>query len=419
MTSLLAGIAAFGVYACMYAFRKPFTAAGYSNLQFAGIDYKIWLVIAQTIGYTISKFAGIRLISGMKHEQRAIVIVKLIIAAWIALLFFALVPRPYNIIFLLLNGIPLGIIYGLVFSYLEGRQSTEVLGAVLASSFIFASGFAQSAGKWVMSVWGVDQWWMPFLTGLIFLVPLMLFTWLLDKTPAPTTADIESRTPRLPMNKKERKKFISTFLPGLVLLITAYVLMTMIRDYRSNFAADIWMELGHGKDSTVFTRSEIPSTILVLLVMSFLVLVRNNMKAFLINHLLILAGLLLIITSTVFFLEGMLSSFWWMTLTGMGLYMSYVPFNCMLFERLIASFKYISNAGFIIYVADSFGYLGSNLILLLKNFGRLDISWTQFYVRMLFMGTAAGIFLVTLSAVYFSRKYKGYHPLIQSKHSYA
>ena len=71
----------------------------------------------------------------MKNEKMATGIIKLIAIAWIALLFFAITPPPYNIFFLLLNGIPLGIIYGLVFSYLEGRKTTELLGAVLASLF--------------------------------------------------------------------------------------------------------------------------------------------------------------------------------------------------------------------------------------------------------------------------------------------
>ena len=158
MITLLAALSAFCVYTCMYAFRKPFTAAGFDGLWFWGIDYKIWLVIAQTMGYTISKFAGIRFIAEMKNEKRATGIIKLVFIAWIALFFFAITPPPYNIIFLLLNGIPLGVIYGLVFSYLEGRKTTELLGAVLATSFIFASGFTQSVGKFVMLTWQVSQW---------------------------------------------------------------------------------------------------------------------------------------------------------------------------------------------------------------------------------------------------------------------
>lgn len=399
----------------MYAFRKPFTAAGFDNLRFWGIDYKIWLVIAQTMGYTISKFAGIRFIAEMKNEKRATGIIKLITIAWIALLFFAITPAPYNIIFLLLNGIPLGVIYGLVFSYLEGRKTTELLGAVLATSFIFASGFTQSVGKFVMMEWNVNQWWMPWITGLVFFGPLIFFTWLLDKTPEPSLADISLRTRRQPMTKKARRDFIKTFFPGLVMLIIAYVLLTIIRDYRSNFAADIWKELGYGNDASVFTRSELPASLIVLVLMSLLMLVRNNIHALLINHLVIITGFLLALGCTFLFLNEQLSPFWWMTLTGVGLYMGYVPFNCMLFDRLIASFKYVSNAGFIIYVADSFGYLGSDVVLVMKNFLHLEISWTNFFIRMIFIASVAGLVLVGFSALYFRKKHRKYFRFTPSK----
>lgn len=418
-SALLAAIAAFCVYTCMYAFRKPFTATDYSPVKFAGIDYKIWLVIAQTIGYTISKFAGIRIVAGMENRKRATGIIKLIFISWIALLFFAIFPPPWNILFLLLNGVPLGMVYGLVFSYLEGRRNTEFLGAVLAASFIFASGFAQNAGKWVMLSWNVNRWWMPFITGLIFFIPLIFFTWLLDKTPAPTHADIFSRTRRMPMSRRDRQNFIKAFFPGLALLILTYVLLTVVRDYRSNFAAEIWKEAGYGKDASVFSRSEIPASLVVLTLMGLLSLVKNNIHAFFINHLLIITGFILAMGCTFLFLDNRLPPFWWMTLTGVGLYMGYVPFNCMLFERLIAGFRYVSNAGFIIYVADSFGYLGSDVVLLIKNFMKIEISWTGFYIRLLFISSLSGIILVILSVLYFSKKYKKYFPATKIHHSYA
>lgn len=407
-STLLAAVAAFCVYTCMYAYRKPFTAAGYNGLQFLNIDYKIWLIISQTAGYTLSKFLGIRFIAELKKKGRFAIILKFIVISWIALLFFAIVPPPYNIIFLLINGFPLGIIYGLVFSYLEGRRTTELLGAVLATSFIFASGFTQSVGKYVLLNWNVNDFWMPFVTGLIFLVPLLFFTWLLDKTPAPTAADITLRTERLPMNKAERRTFIYTFLPGLVMLILTYIMLTILRDYRSNFAPEIWNELGLGKNAAVFTKSELPASLIVLVIMSLLVLVRNNIRALLINHILIIAGFCISFLCTIFYTYGYINPFWWMTLTGVGLYMGYVPFNCMLFERLIASFKYISTAGFIIYVADAFGYLGSDIILLVKNFGHVSLSWTGFFINMIIGVSVSGIILTGLSAIYFRRKYRNY-----------
>lgn len=409
LATFLAALSAFSVYTCMYAFRKPFTVAEFAGLHFLGIDYKIWLVIAQTAGYTLSKFFGIRYIAELQNRNRALIILKFIGIAWMALLFFAIVPAPYNIIFLLINGFPLGIIYGLVFSYIEGRKTTEFLGAALSSSFIFASGFTQSVGKFVLLKWNIDQWWMPWVTGLVFFIPLIIFTWLLEKTPKPGDDDILLRTERKPMSKKERIGFIKTFFPGLFMLLIVYVMLTIIRDYRSNFAANIWKETGHGNNISVFTQTEIPSSVLVLVVMSLLMYVKRNIRALMINHLLVVLGFILSLGGTLLFMYNHLSVFWWMTITGLGLYMGYVPFNCMLFERLIASFRYISTAGFIIYVADSFGYLGSDVVLLIKNFGNANISFSDFFVKMILAISVLGIGLTILSSFYFRRKYQRYY----------
>jgi MFS family permease len=402
---LLAAVSAFCVYTCMYAFRKPFTAASYQHLSFLSVGYKVWLVIAQTIGYTLSKFYGIRFIAELKGERRQWHILCFIGAGWAALFFFAIIPPPFNILFLVMNGFALGVIYGLVFSYLEGRRSTEVLGAVLATSFIFASGFTQSAGKYMLLNFGVSEWWMPFATGAVFLPPTIFFTWLLGKTPKPDVKDVTERTARLPMTKRERRAFVQTFFPGLMMLIFTYVLLTIIRDYRSNFAADIWKELGQGNNAAVFTQSELPASLVTLILLGMLVLVKNNQRALLINHLIIAAGFALSIFTTLLYKNGSLSSFWWMTLVGVGMYMGYVPFNAMLFDRLIASFKYVGNAGFLIYLADSFGYLGSDAVLLTKSFLKLDVSWSNFFESMVLVLSAVGLVLIGFSAIYFRSKF--------------
>jgi hypothetical protein len=85
---------------------------------------------------------------------------------------------------------------------------------------------------------------------------------------------------------------------------------------------------------------------------------------------------------------------------------------------LIASFRYVSNAGFIIYVADSFGYLGSDAILLVKNFMHLQVSWTDFFIRMVLVVSVAGILLVACSAIYFKKKYQNYFPVTDPKLKY-
>ena len=104
-----------------------------------GIQYKDALVISQVLGYASSKFYGIRFISELKKTGRGKIILLMVLIAWLSLLLFAIVPSPWNILFMFINGFPLGMIWGIVFSYVEGRKATDFIGATLAVSFIFSS----------------------------------------------------------------------------------------------------------------------------------------------------------------------------------------------------------------------------------------------------------------------------------------
>ncbi|MBK8556236.1 MAG: hypothetical protein IPL65_10930 [Lewinellaceae bacterium] len=403
-TPIIAAIAAFCVYASMYAFRKPFTAATFSGYQLAGIDFKIWLVLAQTLGYALSKFIGIRFIAELKTVGRRQVILLLIGTAWLALLGFALVPAPWNIVFLFLNGLPLGMVFGVVFSYLEGRRTTELLGAVLASSFIFSSGLVKSVGKWLMLQVGVGEFWMPFATGSIFILPVFMFSWLLEKVPPPTAEDRAQRTVRKAMSAADRNDFVSRFKPGLVLMVLTYLLLTVLRDVRDNFAAEIWADLGLGNNAAIFTATEIPVTLGILVVMSLLVLVQNNFRAMFYNHAFVVGGFFIALFSTLFFQWHWLSATSWFTLAGLGLFLGYVPFNCLLFDRLLANFKYPGNVGFIMYIADAFGYLGSVSVLFVREFMEVRLSWSIFLQDLLIYCSLAGIVLMSGSWWYFFKK---------------
>jgi len=405
-----AGAVVFLVYTCAMGLRKPFTAATYEGLTFLAIDYKIWLVLAQTAGYTLAKFYGIRFIGELTHDRRERVLIYLVSGALLALLLFALLPPPFNLILFVANGFPLGVIYGIMLSYLEGRRTTELLGAMLTTSFIISVGLTQSVGRYIYTTWDVNHWWMPFITGLLFFIPLLAGVAMLSKIRKPSETDIAHRTERVPMSREARRHFVRSFLPGLVLLLTVYLLFTTLRDYRSNFAANIWEELGLGNQSAIYTLSEIPASLFVLVVMSLLILLRDNLMAFMVNHGLIILGCLVCLVSTSLYTHEQVTPFWWITLTGMGLYMVYVPFNCMLFERLIASFRYAGNAAFLVYLADSVAYIGSDAVLLFRNFAHVDISWSDFFIRMVYIVSISGIVLTLISALYFYRRHQNWKP---------
>lgn len=402
LLSVMAAVSSFGAYTCMYAFRKAFAAGTFTGQQYFHVDYKVWLVIAQIIGYTLSKFYGIKFISELKPGQRAKYILLLIGIAWLALLCFAIVPAPYNIIFLFINGFPLGLIWGLVFSYLEGRKSTEFMAAVLSISLIFASGFVKTVARTLMSSFHIGEYNMPFITGALFVVPLLLFVFLLELMPPPTAEDMRLRTKRLPMDAAERKSFLQRFLPGIILTLVIYVLLTIMRDVRDNFEVEIWASLGV-KDNSIYAKIDTIISVAVLVAMSLLILVRKNLRAFSIIHIMIIFGCVLIGIATVLFALGLIGPMVWMTLAGLGLYLGYVPYNAVFFERLLASFHYKGNVGFLIYVADSMGYLGSVSILFVKELGRPGISWGAFFKEGVMTVAIVGGICATLSLLYFLR----------------
>ncbi len=400
LISVLAAIAAFGTYTSMYSFRKGFSAGIYPSQQYFHVDYKVWLVIAQVIGYTLSKFYGIKFIAELKPNQRAKSIFGLIGVAWIALLLFAVIPPPYNIICLFINGFPLGMIWGLVFSYLEGRKSTEFMAAVLSISLIFASGFVKTVARLLRDGLHISEYSMPFITGAVFVIPLVFFVFCLELMPPPTEEDIKLRTKRLPMNAAERMHFLQRFLPGIILTLIIYVLLTVMRDIRDNFEVEIWASFGN-KDNLIYTKIDTIISIVVLVAIISLILIKQNLKAFSVIHLMIIGGCILICAGTILFNLGIIGPMAWMTMAGMGLYLAYVPYNAIFFERMIASFHYKSNVGFLIYVADSLGYLGSVTVLLVKEFGRPSISWATFFKEgVLIVGIIGGI-SATLSLIYF------------------
>ena len=369
--------AAFCTYTCMYAFRKGITAVTFEGMAYAGLSYKTWLIMAQVLGYALSKRLGVKVVSEVSTGRRAVYVLAFVAVAELALLGFALVPAPWNIPFLLLNGLPLGMVYGVVLGFLEGRRQTDALVAGLTASFIFASGFVKTVALTIRASWGVSEFWLPFVTGALFVIPLLISVFALSKLPLPTDEDRAQRTARPPMMQADRRAFIRYFNPGLALLIAAYVLLTAFRDFRDNFGPEILKSAGN-LSPALFTKTEAWVAVVLLVLMSLLTLVRNHWQAFrLINAVMILAMATLAV-STYAFDHGWLSAGNWYLALGIGLYAAYVPLNGLYFERLVATFRYPSTVGFVVTLADYYGYLGSVGILLYKNFGQSNLSYLDF-----------------------------------------
>mgnify|MGYP000002590600 FL=1 len=398
--------AAFTVYFCMYSFRKPFTAIGYDGaFELFGLtlDWKTGFVLAQLLGYLSSKFIGIKVISEMSPARRSVSILITIGIAWAALLGFAVVPPGFKLIFMFMNGIPLGMIWGLVFGFLEGRKLTELLGAGLSVSYIVASGYVKTAGRFLIDNFGVPEFWMPFATGAVFVIPLGIAVYMLQVLPPPSAEDEAARVKREPMDGAARSAFLKSYAPGLIPLTALYLLLTAYRSFRDDFAAEIFVGLGYAGEPTIFARTETPIAFGVLGVLVALMFFRSNRRALIAAHIIMGAGTALIGVGTMAWQAGLLSGEWWMIVVGFGMYVAYVPYGCVLFDRMMGALGVIGTAGFMIYVTDACGYMGTFGVYLYRNFGQAELDWVQFFVYFSYITAVVCTAMFAVAGVYFAR----------------
>jgi hypothetical protein len=420
--------AAFTTYFSMYAFRKPFAAARFEGETFFGtaVALKTALVISQIIGYALSKYAGIKVCSEVSAGRRAFSLVVLILWAELALALYGLLPNNLKVVAIFLNGLPLGMVWGLVVRYLEGRRTSELLLAGLSCSYIVSSGVVKDvgraliegtaaqwwahvplAGSFAASILGqVSEGWMPAVAGLHFLPVFLISVWLLNQMPQPNAADVAARAERVSMKSEDRLAFARRFAPGLVVLCLAYLFLTAYRDFRDNYQVELLDGLGYSyaQNKTIITQTETMVAFGVMGALAMLNAIRSNRWGLIGAFAIMTTGLALLGLGTVLLQAGLISGFWWITLTGLGSYLAYVPFGSALFERVFAHTRAAGTAVFAIYVADAIGYTGSVGVQLYKDLFQTDLPRLVFFTGFTHFMSVLGVVCLVCGCVYFVRQ---------------
>lgn len=348
---LWAGGTALLSYSLVYALRKPFTAAEFEGLQVYGMDYKIAVSIIQLLGYVSAKSLGIKYISELRPEGRLKFIIGSAALSEISLIAFGMLPIPYNIVALYFNGLSLGCMWGVIFSFLEGRRTTDILASIMGVSMALSSGVAKSLGLYALNQLHVSEFWMPALIG-------------------------------------------------------ANLLLTVQRDIKEDFIVCI-IDV-QTISSWAFAQIDSIATFVLLAVFALLATTYNHLKV--LCMLLILStfgmGTLAFLGAT----EGNehIPTTIWLFLQSLCLDIAYLSFQTIFFERFIACFKIKGNVGFFIITIDFVGYLGTLGLLLFKEFCASHIDWASFYNHMsLFIGVACCLsFIASLIYMIYAQKRK-------------
>jgi len=398
MFILWAGGTALLSYSLVYALRKPFTAALYTDLELWGIDYKVAVTLIQIIGYLLAKFFGIKLISELKREHRFRFFAVSVVMAQLSLVAFGALSVPYNAFAMFFNGLSLGCMWGVIFSFIEGRRVTDVLASLLSVSIVFSSGISKSIGLYVTRDLGVDQFWMPAVIGALVLPLLFVTAYSLIKLPHPNEEDMACKSERKAIGHEERKQIFRKYMPILVLILAANFMIVTLRDIKEDFLVNI-LDMS-GQSSWMFARVDTLITLIILVLFALTTFIRKNITV-LVSMLVLVVAANVTMSYIAFNHEALnLSPLVWLFAQSLPLYIAFLAFQSVFFDRFIACFHIKGNVGYFIAMIDFVGYIGTVTILFVKELTQIEIDWFKAYNLM--SGIVGMVCAIAFSvAVYF------------------
>ena len=199
------------------------------------------------------------------------------------------------------------------------------------------------------------------------------------------------------MNREARFSLFKRHRVGLIALLSIYIMLTVVRSIRDDFAVEIWQELGVSDEPEVFTRSEFWVMVCVILTNGLAFKIKNNQVAFISTLSLLCVGFIIVLGSVFGQQSGQLSPMMFMVLLGLGMYIPYVAFHTTLFERMLAAFRETGTIGYLMYLADAFGYLGYVAVMIFRNTasdedGFLDlVNWVSVAISIVSTLIAVGL----------------------------
>lgn len=398
------GLTSFAICLGAFALREPFLAtplAGTVSLFGAApIDLRAACIAAQALGLALSQPIGAVAVVELDPARRVPALVGVLGLAELALVALALIPPTFAPLCLFVDGLALGLVWGLVYSFLEGRRVSDGLGAVAAAGYLLAGGAMRSLGHAVASL-GVPGLWAPAAAGAAAALPLAGALWLLAQFPPPNRHDEADRLFRAPMTGAMRSQFLRSSALGLGLLVAAHAVLSGYRELRARMTLELWGVLAPPDAPSVLTAAELPVAVATVVAIGGLMAFRDHRRALLAVHVLILLGLAVIGGSTGLYLSGAMGATPWMVALGAGLFLVHVPFMSVLFDRLVAVLGLVGTAVFMVFIAGTFGHAGRFAVIALEMLhGPLVDSLDGFARASLAVALLAAA-LVTASAAYF------------------
>jgi hypothetical protein len=241
--------------------------------------------------------------------------------------------------------------------------------------------------------------------AIIFLIPAIIFSYLLEKMPKPSNEEILANAPRTALTKSERKAINKKYFGFLFAIILLYGFLTLLRDIRDNFGAEIMSGL-HIYNAKNLTQLESIITIIMLVSIPFISRVKNHYNAILTTIVATFIGGLICISTSILFKNQVIDGMGLLLFSGGGIYVGYILINISIMNRLIGFNGTPANSGFLVYMADSAGYLCSLFISGFALFSKKgELPWLNWFQNLIFFGGII-VMLFAVVAFYQIRKHR-------------
>ena len=367
-----------GCYLCMYGMRKPWAALEYiGEPLLLGMHPKVAIALAQVIGYFFGKLAGISIVPCISSRNLSVTLLGFGCGCTLGWLGFYMLPRGIlSLLAIALGAFPGAMVWSLIYRYIEGRRCSDAVGGVYGTSMIIGPGVSKLAGSLLATVCDraqISEWAVPFIANLcVFLPGYCLCVHGLRQVPPPTPSEISEMGDRSAIvggiSAAGGASFASLLWlhwPGILAVGVFNACMLGVREVRDTFQPEIWESLyQHVPAPATFLLTEVPATVVVLLVCQRVSAVRSPHTALLVVHALLLVCALSLPLLGVLRGAGLISGATWFMSVGSALSLGSVLVSSCFFDRVIAAMRFSGSAGVLIQTADMLGYIGTLSALL-------------------------------------------------------
>ena len=161
-----------------------------------------------------------------------------------------------------LGALPCSVLYGAIFSYIEGRRSTDILIAAMNFTLIAAGGASRSTAAALIAA-GVPPYLMPAVAAVGAAVVAIPLLHVVARLPSASQLDVEQRSQRGAMSCKQKLELFRHYRFVVPAMIVAYTIIMGLRQYRDFFAVELYAQaLGYTASSWTYLVFDLPGALL-------------------------------------------------------------------------------------------------------------------------------------------------------------